>query len=82
MAFCVEEEVGWFQISVKNLSGVEVLKTLEQLVDDVLLVDGFQDVGSYDSVQVGVHEVEDQINVFVVLSPNGVLQSNDVFMSS
>lgn len=57
------------------------LQALKYLVDDVLLVDILQDVGTNHSMQISVHEVEDKINVSVILSSDDILESNDVFMS-
>ena len=52
---------------------MHVLETLQTLVDNVLLVDVFQNVGSDDSVQVSVHEIEHQVDVAVVFSTDDVL---------
>lgn len=42
------------------------------LVDDVLLVDILQQVGSYDRMEISFHEVEYQIEVLIVFgSDNG-----------
>lgn len=37
-----------------------------------------EDLGSDDSMKIGLHEIEDQIEVFVVLGADQVLQRNDV----
>jgi hypothetical protein len=38
---------------------MHVLQALENLVDDILLMDVFEDVSSNDGVKIGVHKVED-----------------------
>jgi len=59
---------------------VHVFQTLEHLVDYVLFVDVFEDVGADHSMQVRVHKVKHQVDVTVVFSSHHVLQTNDVFM--
>jgi hypothetical protein len=39
---------------VKNVPGVHVVESLEELVDDVLLVDVLKDVGTNDSMQISL----------------------------
>lgn len=48
------------------------------LVEDILLVDVFHDVGPDDCMEVGLHEVEDQVDVLVVLGLEDVQQGHDV----
>jgi len=66
---------------MKEVGRVHVLEALEALVDDVLLVDIFQNVGSDDGVQVGVHEVEHEVDISIVLSSDYVLQPYNVFVT-
>ena len=52
---------------------------LEQLVHDVLSVDALEDVALLDHVvEVGLHELEDEVEVLVVGSPVHVQQLDDV----
>ena len=81
MALRVEEQVAGFEVSVEETGGVHVLQTFKHLVDDILLVDVFQDVGSDNCMKVCVHEVEHEVDVFVILCSDHVLQSNDIFMA-
>ena len=60
---------------------MHVLQTLENLVDDILLMDLFQDVGTDDGVEVGIHEVENEIDISVVFRSDDVLEPDDVFMA-
>ena len=60
---------------------MHVLETLEALVDDVLFVDIFQDVGSNNRVQISVHKVEHKVNISIVLRTNHILKSNNVLVS-
>jgi len=80
VALRVEQQVGGFEVAVDQVSGVQLLQSLEQLLDDVLLVDFLQDVGTDDGVQVSLHLVEDALNVLVVASPDDVQQSHHVFV--
>ena len=52
---------------------MHVLEALENLVNDVLFVNIFKDVGSDNSMEVGIHEIEDQVNVAIVFSSDDVL---------
>jgi len=45
-------------------------------------VDVFEDVGTDDGVQVGVHEVEHEVDVTIVLSADHVLKTDYVFVPS
>jgi hypothetical protein len=60
---------------------VHVLQALQDLIDDILLVDVFEDVGSDDGVEVSVHEVEHQVDVSVIFRPDHILKTNDVLVS-
>lgn len=42
----------YLHVSVKNIGGVHVLDRLEELVDDVLLVNVLENVGTDDGVEV------------------------------
>lgn len=57
------------------------LETLQNLIDYILLVDVFQDVGSYHSMQISIHEVEDKVDITVIFGANDVLKSDDIFMT-
>ena len=43
---------------MQQVGRVHEFQTLQVLVDDVLLVDVFQNVGSDNSMQVSIHEVK------------------------
>jgi hypothetical protein len=53
----------------------------EVLVEHVFLMDALHDVGANDGVQVGLHEVEDQVNILIVLCLQDVQQRYDVRVS-
>ena len=61
---------------------MHVLQAFQDLVDDVLLVDIFEDVGTDDSVKISVHKVEDEVNVTIVFSADYVLKANNVLVTS
>jgi len=58
VALRVEKQVGRFQISVEEVGGVHELETFQHLVDDVLFVDVFEDVGADNGVEICVHKVK------------------------
>lgn len=60
---------------------MHVLQALQHLIDDILLVDVFEDVGADDGVEVGVHEVEDEVDVTIVFSSDHILKADDVFVA-
>ena len=61
---------------------MEELEAFEALIDDVLFVDVFQYICPDDRVQVGVHEVENKVDVAIVLSPNHILEPDNVLVAS
>ena len=67
---------------MQKIRRVHVLQAFQDLVDDVLLVDIFEDVGTDDSVKISVHEVEDEVNVTIVFSADYVLKANNVLVTS
>jgi hypothetical protein len=73
VALRVQQQVGGLQVTVKQVGRVHVLEALEDLVHDVLLVNVFEDIGSNDGVQVGVHEVKYQVNIAVVFGTDHIL---------
>lgn len=38
----------------------------EVLVEDVFFVDIFHDIGSDDCVQIGFHEIKNEVDIFIV----------------
>mmetsp|Transcript_27717 Transcript_27717/g.73215 ORF Transcript_27717/g.73215 Transcript_27717/m.73215 type:complete len:454 (+) Transcript_27717:27-1388(+) len=81
LAVGVQQDVRGLDVTVEHLPGVHVLQRLEQLVDDVLLVDLLEDLGADDRVQVGLHEVADQIDVLVIVGLEHVQQPHNVLVS-
>ena len=67
---------------MKKIRRVHVLQAFQDLVDYVLLVDIFEDVGTDDSVKISVHKVEDEVNVTIVFSADYVLKANNVLVTS
>ena len=60
---------------------MHVLQAFQVLVDDVLLVDVFEDIGSDNSMQVSIHEVEDEVDIAIVLRANHILKPNNVLVT-
>ena len=80
MALRIEEDVGGLEVAVQNISRVEVLETLHDLVDDVLFVDVLEDARSDHRVHVDLHCFEHEVDVLVVLRPDNILQPDDVLV--
>ena len=69
-----KESLCYLNVAVEQRGRVHILEGSEDLVHDVLLVDLFQDVGSDDSVQVGLHVLKNKVDVAVVLSLQNIQQ--------
>ena len=81
MALRVKQQVARLQVSVQQVYRVHVFQALEYLVDDILLVDVFENVGTDHCVQVSIHEVEDEVDVTIVLSSDYVLKTDYVLVA-
>jgi len=60
---------------------MHVFQALKHLIDDVLLMNVFQDIRSNDSVQISVHKIEYQIDISVVFCSDHILKSNNVLVA-
>ena len=60
---------------------MHVLQALKHLIDDILLVDVFEDIGTDDGVEIGIHKVEDEVDVTIVFSSDHVLKADDVLVT-
>ena len=68
--------------TMRNKSKIWEQIHLEQLVHDVLSVDALEDVSLLDHVvEVGLHELEDEVEVLVVGRPVHVQQLDDVWVA-
>ena len=67
---------------MEEIGGVHVLYAFQGLVDYVPFVNVFQYIGSDDSMEISVHVVEYQVDVFVVFGSVDVKNSNYVFMAA
>lgn len=81
MALAVEQQVAWLQVTMEKVGGVHELQALEHLIDDVLLVDVFEDVRADHSMQICIHEIEHQVDITIVLGPDHVLQADNVLVT-
>ena len=77
----IEQNIRRFEVTMKNISRVEILETFQYLVDDVLFVDVFENVSSDDSVHVDFHGIEYQVNIFIVLGSDYIEQSDYVLVA-
>ena len=60
---------------------MHVLQALEYLVHNVLLMDVLEDVGTDDRVQIGVHEVEHEVDIAIIFSSDHILQPDNVLVT-
>lgn len=58
--------------------GVHILDALEYLIHNIFLMDVLHDVGPDDGVQVRLHEIEHQIDIFIIFCLEDVQQGYDV----
>jgi hypothetical protein len=66
---------------VDDVGGVDVLEAFEDLVDDELFVDFFEDVAADDGVEVDFDELEDEVDVVGVLGFDDVEQPDDALVA-
>ena len=59
-------------------SGVEILEGLGELVDDKADMHVFEYAFGADVVEVGLHELEEEVDVLVVVGADGLVQLDDV----
>ena len=60
---------------------MDVFHGFEDLINDVLLVDFFEDVCSDDDMQISLHEVKHHVEIFVVFCFDDVDQADNVLMA-
>jgi hypothetical protein len=77
-----DEKVLRFEIAMEKARGVHVLQGAAHLPENVALVDIEQNAGPDNSVNVGVHEFEDEIEVGIVLSAMHAEKANDERMAA
>jgi virulence-associated protein VapD len=84
VAVFVEQKVAWLEISVDDIRAVDVKTSSKQLVHEVLRVVVGQILARVDdSMHVGLHQVCDDVNVFVASGCRWFLninESNDVLV--
>ena len=66
---------------MQQIGGVHVFETFEALVNDILLMNILQNIGSNNGMQIRIHEIEDEIDIPVVFCSYHILQSNDVLVT-
>lgn len=75
----IEQNIRRLLIPVYDVRRVQVLGCLQQLIHDVLLVHVFQNGLAFDHVvQVGLHVLEHEVNVTVVVGFDHVVEFDDV----
>ena len=58
------------------------LEAFEALIDDVLFMDVFENICSYDCMKICVHKVKYEVDVAIVFCPDYVLEADNVLMPS
>lgn len=79
----IEEEIGGFQVAMKNIGAVHGLEGAEGLVDEVLAMIVGEILGANDTVHIRFHELLDKIHLrkrFVVAGLLDVKNADDVLM--
>mmetsp|Transcript_47145 Transcript_47145/g.123707 ORF Transcript_47145/g.123707 Transcript_47145/m.123707 type:complete len:274 (-) Transcript_47145:40-861(-) len=80
-AVLIEQQIRRLQVPMQHAGGVAVLEGLQRLVDNELLVHWLEDIGPHHRVQVGLHEVEDEVDILIVVCLVEVAQLDDVGVS-
>jgi len=52
---------------------MHVFQTFEALVNNVLFMNIFKDIGTDNSVQVRIHEIEDKVDISIIFGTNRIL---------
>lgn len=52
---------------------MHILQAFEHLVYDVLFMNLLKNISSYNSMEIGIHEVKHEINIPIVLCSDNVL---------
>ncbi len=73
-AIGVDKNIGRFKVPVNDKSSVEVLESFGHLINDESDVYIFENILGYNIVQIGLHKLEYQIDVLVVVSSQCVYQ--------
>ena len=60
---------------------MHVFQTFETLVDNVLFVNVFQNVSSYNSMQVRIHKIKHKVNVPIIFCSYSILQPNYILVT-
>mmetsp|Transcript_35640 Transcript_35640/g.57417 ORF Transcript_35640/g.57417 Transcript_35640/m.57417 type:complete len:443 (+) Transcript_35640:359-1687(+) len=81
LAVGVEQNVRRLDVAVQHLSRMHELERLEELIDDVLLVNLLQDVGTDYRMQIRLHVVADEVNVLIIVGLEHIQQPYDVFVA-
>jgi len=73
MALGVKKKVTWLEISMQEIGWMHVFQTFEALVNNVLFMNIFKDIGTDNSVQVRIHEIEDKVDISIIFGTNRIL---------
>jgi hypothetical protein len=70
----------YLHISMEHSGRVHVFQRLEKLVHNVLLVHFFKYICANDSVQIGIHKFENEVDVSVIVCFQDVPKFNNIFV--
>ena len=67
--FSVQQDVGWFLITVNNITSMQISCCTQQLIHDEPFVNVFKDSRApmYGSLQICIHILEDQVQISIVI---------------
>ena len=66
---------------MQQIGRMHVLQAFQALVNYILLVNILENICSNYSMQISVHEVEDEVDISIVFCSDDVLQPDDVFVA-
>lgn len=65
---------------MNNVGFMQILNSLDQLIDNVTIVKIFEDFLADSIVEICFHEFEYQVQIFIVLGSNDSVKFDDVFV--
>jgi len=74
----IDENIAGFKISMDDLSRMEILHSLENLIHYVPIMQILQNFLTNSVVEISLHKFEYQIEIFVILGTDDIMQLDDV----
>ena len=60
---------------------MHIFQTFKTLINDILLMDIFENICPNNSMEISVHKIEHEVDVAVVLCTDYVLKADDVLVA-